>query len=64
MHYFHSGLLDTLVHEIAVTVGASAVFVTAELGTTGTTMLVEFPKPGGASRTAGATTRSQAIGTQ
>ena len=47
LHRFHSGLLDTLVHEIAVTVGASAVFVTAEVGATGTTMLVEFPPLGG-----------------
>jgi len=46
LHHFHSGLLDTLVHEVAVTVGASAVFVTAEVGSTGTTMLVEFPKSG------------------
>jgi len=46
LHRFHSGLLDTLVHEIAVSVGASAVFVTAEVGTTGTAMLVEYPRTG------------------
>ena len=46
LHRFHSGLLDTLAHEIAVSVGASAVFVTAEVGTTGTTMLVEYPRTG------------------
>src|SRR5688572_793172 len=39
-----SGVLDVLVQEIATTLGASAVFVTAEVASSGQTLLAEFPK--------------------